>query len=258
VELIDSHAHVFVRHFDRDREAVIQRAFDANVRRLVVPGIDVASSKQAIKLANQYPNNLFACAGIHPHDSAGFNEESVAAIRALTNNSGVVAIGEIGLDYYRNYAPVTDQRHAFASQVALAQETDLPIVVHNREAHNDIMAELRPYGTIRGVWHCFIGDRRMAEEGLSLGMYLSFAGPITYPANKDLAEVATWVPLDRILIETDSPYLSPHPNRRDRNEPANVAKVAQRIAELRGISVEDLCNATTANAAALFRLPPLG
>lgn len=257
MQLTDTHAHVNVRHFDNDRSATIERAFQQGISRIICPGTDVTSSRSAIELAQQYPGRIFAATGIHPHDTTDFNQATLAEIRELSMAPEVVAIGEIGIDYFRNLAPVAAQREAFAAQVALAQERNLPIIVHNRDAHADIMAELRSYGTIRGVWHCFIGDRQMAEEGLALGMYLSFAGPVTYPANTTLMDVAAWAPLDRILVETDSPYLTPHPHRRDRNEPANVAQTAQKIAELRGISLEELSEATSANATTLFHLPTM-
>jgi len=257
MQLTDTHAHVQMRQFDRDREAVLARAAAAGVARMICPGVDAATSQLAIDLAAAHPATIFPCAGVHPHDTTAFDDATLGEIRRLATEHQVVAIGEIGLDYFRNRAPAEDQKRAFGAQVALAQELGLPIVVHNREAHADIMAALRPLGTVRGVWHCFVGDRAMAEEGLSLGMYLSFAGPVTYPANTTRAEVAAWAPLDRILIETDCPYLTPHPNRRDRNEPANVAKTAARIAELRGMTMAELATATNANAAALFDLPPL-
>jgi TatD DNase family protein len=257
MQFTDTHAHVQMRQFRADRDAVLARATEAGVARLICPGVDAPTSQAAIDLAAAHPGTIFACAGIHPHDTTAFSDATLAEIRRLATENRVVAIGEIGLDYYRNLAPAEDQKRAFSAQVALAQELGLPIVVHNRDAHADIMAALRPLGTVRGVWHCFIGDRAMAEEGLSLGMYLSFAGPVTYPANTALHDVAAWAPLDRILIETDCPYLTPHPHRRDRNEPANVTKTAARIAELRGMALADLAAATSANAAALFGLPPL-
>jgi TatD DNase family protein len=254
----DTHAHVQMRQFDRDRAAMLARAAAAQVTRLIIPGVDVATSKAAIQLAREQPGACFAGAGVHPHDSVGFADTTLAELRQLAADPAVVAIGEIGLDFYRNLSPEADQRNAFAQQVALARELGLPIIVHNRDAHSAIMAELKPYRAVRGVWHCFIGDRAMAEEGLSLGMYLSFAGPVTYPKNTDLMDVAAWAPLDRILIETDCPYLTPHPNRRDRNEPAKVTETAAKIAELRGIPVADLAVATSANAATLFRLDRKG
>jgi TatD DNase family protein len=257
VQLTDTHAHVQMRQFARDRDAVLARATEAGVARIICPGVDAATSKLAIDLAAAHPGSIFACAGVHPHDTTSFSDATLGEIRQLATEHPVVAIGEIGLDFYRNLSPVEDQRRAFTAQVELARELNLPIVVHNRDSHDAIMEILRPFGTVRGVWHCFIGDRKMAEDGLALGMYLSFAGPVTYPKNTDLADVAAWAPLDRILVETDCPYLTPHPNRRDRNEPANVVKTAARVAELRGMDLADLAAATSANAAALFGLPPL-
>ncbi len=245
-----------MRQFDRDREAVLARARERGVEQIVCPGTNVATSESAISLASERPGFIFACAGVHPHDATGFDDATLDQIRALAGQPGVVAIGEMGLDYFRDRSPRADQHRAFAAQVALACELGLPIVVHSRDAHADIMAELRPYGTVRGVLHCFTGDRRMAEEGLALGLYLSFAGVVTYPANTTLMEVAAWVPLDRMLIETDAPYLTPHPNRRERNEPANVAVTAAHVAALRHMAVADLGAATSANTRALFGLPP--
>jgi len=257
VQLTDTHAHVNVRHFDHDRDATLARAQAAQIARMICPGTDIASSTSAIALAHAHAGVIFAAVGVHPHDVTAFDDTTLAEVRRLAGDSAVVAIGEIGIDHYRNLSPADAQHRAFAAQVGLARELDLPIIIHNRDAHADIMAVLKPLGTVRGVWHCFIGDRAMAEDGLALGMYLSFAGPVTYPSNTTLMDVAAWAPLDRILVETDSPYLTPPPNRRDRNEPANVAKVAAKVAEVRGISLEDLAAATSANAAALFRLPPL-
>lgn len=253
--LTDTHAHVNARQFGGDQAAVLERAFAGGVARLICPGTDLPTSASAVALARRHPGVIFAGVGVHPHDAAGFSDATLAELRQLATAPEVVAIGEIGLDFYRNLAPADEQHRAFAAQVALAREVDLPIIVHNREAHDAIMEHLRPLGATRGVWHCFIGDQRMARDGLDCGMYLSFAGPVTYPANTTLAEVAAWAPLDRILIETDSPYLAPQGRRGKRNEPAFVALVAEHIAALRGLPVADLIAATSANAAALFRLP---
>lgn len=253
--LTDTHSHVNARQFAADQAAVLARAFGGGVGRIICPGTDLATSRSAVALAAAHPGAIFAGVGLHPHDAKDFSAATLAELRALAGQPGVVAIGEIGLDFYRNLSPADAQHAAFAAQVALARELDRPIIVHNREAHDAIMAHLRPLGSVRGVWHCFIGDRRMAQDGLDLGMYLSFAGPVTYPANAVLAEVAAWAPLDRILVETDAPYLAPQGRRGKRNEPANVALVAEKIAALRGLPLADLVAATSANAAALFRLP---
>ncbi len=254
--LVDSHAHVQMRQFDADRSQVIAAAFAAGVAQMVTPGVDVPTSKLAIALAEQYPTRIFAAVGTHPHDAATLTGAALAEQRELARSPQVVAIGEIGLDYYRNLAPHEVQRDALTRQFALARELDLPIILHNRESHADMVALLRSDGQgLRGVFHCFIGDQAMARDALDLGFFISFAGPVTFPRNTELAEVAAWAPLDRILVETDCPYLTPTPFRGQRNEPRHVTWTAQRIANLRGLALDQLAEATTHNAATLFRLP---
>lgn len=254
--LMDTHAHVQTRQFDKDRDAVIQAAFDAGVGRILVPGIEVETSRSAVELASRYPGRIFAAVGVHPHDATDLTPDALTALRALAREPGVVAIGEIGLDYYRNLSPHETQRDALTAQMDLARALDLPIILHNRESHEDMIALLKGRGAgLRGVFHCFIGDQAMARDALDLGFYLSFAGPLTYPQNETLREVAAWAPEDRILVETDSPYLTPPPHRGKRNEPKQVALVAQRLAEARTVSFARIADVTTRNAAALFRLP---
>lgn len=254
--LVDSHAHVQVRQFSGDRPAVIERAFADGVARMIVPGIELESSQEAVALAAAYPGRLFAGVGTHPHDATTLTPEALVAQRELARAPGVVAIGEIGLDFYRNLSPHDVQRDALVAQIELARELDLPIILHNRESHAEMIALLRAHAQgVRGVFHCFIGDQAMAREALDLGFYLSFAGPVTFPRNAELAEVAAWAPEDRLLVETDSPYLAPPPFRGKRNEPRHVALVARRVAELRGVAFEELAAITTRNAEALFRLP---
>lgn len=255
--LIDTHSHVQMHQFAEDRAQVIAAAADAGITRMIVPGTDLDTSRQAVELAAAYPGRVFAAVGTHPHDASTLTPAVLDAQRQLAGSSGVVAIGEIGLDYYRDLSPRDTQRSALVRQFALARDLDLPIILHNRESHADMLAHLREHGAgLRGVFHCFIGDKAMARDALDLGFYLSFAGPVTFPRNTELAEVAAWAPLDRILVETDSPYLAPPPFRGKRNEPRHVALVAQRVAELRAIPLEALAAATTRNATALFRLPP--
>jgi TatD DNase family protein len=254
--LIDSHAHVQVRQFAADREGVLQSTFEAGVERLIVPGIELESSREAVALAARYPGRLFAAVGTHPHDATTLTPETLAKQRTLARAPGVVAIGEIGLDFYRDLSPRDVQRAALVAQIELARELDLPIILHNRESHAEMVASLRAHGQgLRGVFHCFIGDKAMARDALDLDFFLSFAGPVTYPRNQELAEVAAWAPLDRILVETDCPYLAPQPVRGKRNEPRYVIHVAEHIAALRGLTLDDFGAATAANAAALFRLP---
>ena len=254
--LIDTHCHVQMRQFASDREAVIAAAFASGIGRLIVPGIDVATSTDALSLAGSHPGRIFAGVGTHPHDASTLTPEALAEQREMAQAPGVVAIGEIGLDFYRDLSPRDVQRDALVAQLELARDLDLPVILHNRESHADMVALLRAHGDgVRGVFHCFIGDRAMASDALDLGFYLSFAGPLTYPRNEELRDVAAWAPEDRILVETDSPYLSPQPLRGKRNEPQRVALVAQTLARERGISDEEIATITTRNATTLFRLP---
>ena len=258
--LVDTHTHVDARQFASDREAVIAAAFEAGIGMLVDPGCDLPSSRAAVELAAAHPGQVFAAVGIHPHDASTYTDEALAEVRALAGKPGVVAIGETGLDYFRMLSPREQQLHSLERQVALARELDLPIILHNRDSHADLMSLLREHAQgLRGVFHCFSGDRQMAEDCLSFpGFYLSFAGPLTYRANTALAEVASWAPLERVLIETDSPYLTPHPFRGRRNEPKQVALVAAKLAELRNLPLEQIADLTTNNARALFGLAGAG
>ena len=254
--LVDTHSHVDARQFASDREAVIAAAHEAGIGMLVDPGCDLPSSRAAVDLAAAHPGQVFAAVGIHPHDASTSTDEALAELRDLSTRPAVVAIGETGLDYYRMLSPREQQLRSLERQVELARERDLPIILHNRDSHADLMALLREHAQgLRGVFHCFIGDRQMAEECLAFpGFYLSFAGPLTYRANTALAEVAAWAPLERVLVETDSPYLTPHPFRGRRNEPKHVALVAAKLAELRGLSLAEIGAITTSNARALFGL----
>jgi TatD DNase family protein len=255
--LIDSHAHVQARQFNQDRAEVIASAFRDGVERLIAPGTDAASNREAVALAAAYPGRIFAAVGTHPHDASALTSQTLDEQRRLAGGPDVVAIGEIGLDFYRNLSPRAVQIDALLAQFALARELDLPVILHNRESHPEMMAALREHGAgLRGVFHCFIGDRAMARAALDVGFSLSFAGPVTYPKNTELAEVAAWAPLGRILVETDCPYLAPQPVRGKRNEPRYVVHTARRVAELRGMPFEEFAAATTANVTALFSLPP--
>jgi len=254
--LVDSHTHVDARQFERDREAVLQAALETGVSMLVDAGCDLPSSRAAVALAAAHPGQVFAAVGIHPHDASTYTDAALEELRQLTAQPGVVAIGETGLDYYRMHSPREQQLHSLERQLALARELSLPVILHNRESHADLMALLREHAKeLRGVFHCFSGDRAMAEECLAFpGFYLSFAGPLTYQGNTALQAVAAWAPLDRVLVETDCPYLTPHPYRGRRNEPKQVTLTAAKLAELRGLSNEEIAQITTENARALFGL----
>jgi TatD DNase family protein len=253
--LIDSHTHVDTERFDNDREAVIQRAFEGGVTKMVDPGCDLASSRAAVALAQTHPGVVFAGVGVHPHEATTYTPEVEAALRELVHEPGVVAIGEFGLDYYRMLSPRDVQREVFRAHLRLAREYDLPCIIHVRDAHDDVIELLRAHGSdLRGVFHCFSGDVRQAEECLEFpGFLLSFAGPLTKQGNA-LPDVARMVPLDRVLVETDSPYLVPKPRKDRRNEPIFVRHVAEKLAELRGLSLEEIANHTSTNTARLFSL----
>ncbi|MCL6512614.1 MAG: TatD family hydrolase [Anaerolineae bacterium] len=254
-QLFDTHCHLDVPAFDDDRDAVLARARAAGVVRLLNPAYDLASSRRAIALAEAHAD-LVAAVGIHPNDAAGFGESHLAELRALASAPSVVAIGEIGLDYHWQIVPREEQARAFVAQLGLARELDLPVIVHCREAYDDALELLRDHG--RGlpglVMHAFSGRMEHLRAALALGFYIGIGGPVTYPNAHALRAVVEAAPLDRIVIETDSPYLAPQPHRGRRNEPAYVATVAQKIAELRGRSASDIARITTDNGRRLFRL----
>lgn len=254
-ELSDSHAHLDFPQFDRDRAQVMERAWRAGVVAVVNPGADLASSRRACDLAAR-EGRVWAAVGIHPHDAgqwAGAAEE----IRRLARGPRVVAIGETGLDYYRMLSPAPVQQEAFAGHIALARELGLPLILHCRDAYPDMMEILRreKAGEVGGVLHCFSGDEEAARRALNMGFHLGFAGPVTFANAHNLRRVLRVVPLDRLLVETDCPYLAPEPWRGKRNEPAFVARVAEAVAQAKGVPPDRLASITTENARRLFRLP---
>ena len=253
--LVDSHTHLDTSRFNADRESVIQAAVAGGVTRMVDPGCDLASSCAAIALAKAYPGVVFAGVGVHPHDATTYNDEVERHFRELARDSTVVAIGEFGLDYYRMLSPREVQRAVFCAHLELARAYGLPCIIHVRDAHDDVMELLRAHGRgLRGVFHCFSGDVAQAEQCLAYeGFMISFAGPLTRQGNA-LPEVARMAPLDRVLVETDSPYLVPQPLRAKRNEPLFVKHVAEKLAEVRGMTLEEIAQITTANAVRLFGL----
>lgn len=238
--------------FDPDRDEVIRRAREAGLEAVITIGSDVDGCKGALELAGRY-GFIYAAVGIHPHDARIFNEEIFAQLQAWTKDPKVVAVGEIGLDYHYDHSPREVQRGVFARQLSFAREANLPVVVHSREAKADTLGILEKSGVRKGVMHCFSGDADMATQALSLGFHISIAGPVTFRNASRLKEVARMVPDERLLIETDAPYLTPEPFRGRRNEPAYVVHVAQQLAELRGVNLEDIDRITTLNARRLFR-----
>ena len=252
--IFDTHAHYDSGGFNADRDEVLSSLPAAGVALVVNPGCDVESSRQAIVLAEQYPH-VYAAVGIHPGDCDGCTEEDIAAIRALAAHDKVVAIGEIGLDYYwKDNAPKEFQQDIFRRQLALAEELNLPVIVHDREAHGDTLAVVKEFPNVRGVFHCFSGSPEMAEELVKLGWYLGFDGPITYKNARRSPEVVAVTPLDRIVVETDAPYLTPEPFRGKRNDSTKLRYVVEKLAEWKGISPEEMEEITLRNGRRLFGL----
>lgn len=250
--LIDTHCHLYSDQFDADRPAALERAGAAGVPRMIAIGYDLPSSRSAIALA-QESALVWATAGIQPHYAQVTGESEISELRRLLAQPRVVALGEIGLDYYHDRAPHDLQEALFRRQLALARELDLPVVIHSRDAREDTIRILRDAARGQpGVMHSFSGDWEYAEACLEVGFYLSFSGPLTFKKAAELHEVARRAPLDRILIETDAPYLTPHPFRGKRNEPAYVRYVAEALAGLRDQPLEAIAAATTANAERLF------
>jgi len=254
--LVDTHAHLDDEQFDADRAEVLARARAAGVTGIVNASYDLASAAAAAELAAGHAWIRAAC-GIHPHGAGEVPSGYLDTLRALAARPEVVAVGEIGLDYYRDLSPREEQRRVFREQLALARELDLPVIIHDRDAHADILRLLQGdgVGPAGGVMHCFSGSWEMARELVRLGFYISLAGPVTFPNANRLAEVARRLPPERLLVETDCPYLAPVPYRGRRNEPAHVRLVAQTVAGLREVPCEELAEQAAQNAARIFRLP---
>lgn len=251
--LTDTHCHLEMSQFDPDRGDVIGRALDAGVRRMITIASEPSSNLSVLELTGRYPE-LYCSVGLHPHDARHYSDEFHANILRWAESPKVVAIGEMGLDYHYDHSPRGVQREVFARQLSLARELNLPAIIHSREAAPDTMRILADSGIRRGVMHCFSGDIGMAREVINLGLHISIAGPVTFPKSDELKEVASWVPDDSLLIETDAPYLTPVPFRGKRNEPAHLLHTARAVAELRGITLDDLARITSLNARRLFGL----
>jgi TatD DNase family protein len=257
--LIDTHCHLNHADFDTDRTEAIARARAAGVGAMVVIGYDLPSSERAVALAAEEPA-LYATAGIHPHDARTLDDTALARLSVLAQHPKVVGLGEIGLDFYRNLSPRDDQERAFRRQIELARRLRLPIILHTRESESDVLEILEEVGTdgLSGILHCFSAGPEVASRCFRLGFHVGLGGVLTFKNARALQETARELPLDRIVLETDAPYLAPHPHRGRRNEPAYVALVAGRLAELHGRAPEEIAEITTANARALFgpRLSP--
>ncbi len=255
--LIDSHAHIQGKEYAGEAEAVISRAHAAGIEKIIAVGGagDMSSNTEAIALAESFAN-VYATVGMHPHDAKDVGADEMEKLKALCTHPKVIAVGETGLDYYYDHSPRDVQRHVFAQFIHMASETGLPIVVHERDAAGDATELLRGEGAgkLRGVIHCFTGNYDAACAYLDLGFYISFTGIITFKNADPLREVVRKVPLERMLIETDSPYLTPVPHRGKRNEPLYVRFVAETIAKVKELAVEEVARVTTENVKHLFRI----
>jgi TatD DNase family protein len=248
----DTHAHLDDRVFIKDFEQVAERIRAAGVSRVTNIGCDLPTSEQSVKLARDY-NFIYAAIGVHPHEAKKATDETWEKLLLLAKKHKVLAWGEIGLDYYRDLSPRPVQKEVFIQQIKLANEVGLPIVIHDRDAHQDVLTIVKAHPPQKGgIFHCYSGSWEMAKVLLNLGFYLSFAGPVTYKNARQSVEVASKAPLDRILVETDSPYLSPEPRRGKRNEPTYIREIVQKIATLRNLSFEDVASQTMSNAKTIF------
>lgn len=253
--LFDSHAHIVDSKFNKDRDQVIQRAREAGVDYIMNPGADYESSLQAIALAEKY-DFIYAAVGVHPHDAKSLDDMMLSLLKAMARKDKVKAIGEIGLDYHYDHSPRDIQKYWFEKQLLMAKELKLPVIIHDRDANQDvfdILSKVQSFET--GVLlHCYSGSAELAEEYIKKGAYISLAGPVTFKNARKPLEVAEVVPLDRLMIETDAPYLTPEPYRGKRNESAYVSYVAKKIAEIKGCSYQEIAQATMKNAKTFFSI----
>lgn len=251
----DTHVHLDNERFEDDLENVILQAKEAGIGKMISVGADMSSSENAIRIAMEH-DEIYSSVGCHPHSADKFTKEKSQKLMAMCSMDKVIAVGEIGLDYFKDYTPRDIQKSTFRRMLEIAREVNLPVIVHNREAADDCLSILEDFrGEIQGVAHCFSEGPKVAADFLDLGFYISFSGTITYPKTNELAEAARMVPDDRILIETDCPYLAPQAQRGRRNEPAFVRYVAERVAQLRGMNLSDAANMTTRNGEKLFLDP---
>jgi TatD DNase family protein len=254
--LIDTHAHLDMKEFDGDRESVLERAINGGISHIITVGIDLESSQHALKLAHAH-DMIYATVGCHPHNADRFDARHLDRMAQIASDPKVVGWGEIGLDFFRRYASPEHQKKSFRLQLEISRDLNLPVVIHDREAHDEVLQILTKMGKgeNRGVIHCFSGDVNLAEHLLKLGYFISIPGTLTYPKADQVRAVASTMPLNRMLVETDSPFLAPVPKRGKRNEPLFVTFTAHEIARLRGIPFEEVALATSSNARTLFGLP---
>jgi hydrolase, tatD family len=253
--IFDTHAHLDSEQFEEDFDDIMQNIINKKISLIVNPGCDLPTSKKSVELSEKY-DFIYSAVGFHPHEAKYMDEEAINEIERLAvSNKKIVSIGEIGLDYYYDFSPRDVQEDVFVRQMELANKLDLPFIIHSRDASNDTYEMVKKYkNNVDCVLHCYSQSKEMAKLYLDLGCYLSFAGPVTFKKSTNLQEVAKYTPLDRIFIETDSPYLSPEPKRGKKNEPSNVIYTGKKIAELKEISEEQLFKSTYNNAVRFFKL----
>jgi TatD DNase family protein len=251
--LIDSHAHLEMKEFDHDRDEVIVRAGLAGVDYIVTVGTNLDLSRKAVALAGQY-ENIYAAIGIHPHDAGKIGNNTYDELKKLACEKKIVAYGEIGLDFFRNITPRRRQIERFSEQLQLAKELQLPVIIHDRDAHDQSLEMVKASGVSQGVFHCFSGDYAMARKCLDLGFYLSIPGVVTFDKAKTIQNVVKQVPLSSLLLETDCPYLTPAPYRGQRNEPAHIVRTAKKVAEIKDLTWEEVAAIAARNTLCLFHI----
>jgi len=251
--LFDSHSHIDSKKFDKDRDLVIARAKNNDVSFVMNPGADYESSVAAVALAEKH-DFIYAAVGVHPHDALTMDDMMLSLLKSMARKPKVKAIGEIGLDYYYDHSPRDVQQYWFREQLRMAKSLKMPVIIHDRDANNDVLSILKEEGSFEtGVlMHCFSGSKELARQYVKLGAYISIAGPVTFKNARKSVEVVEEVPLDRLMIETDAPYLTPMPFRGKRNEPMYVRHVAEKIAEIKNVSFEDVAAITMNNAKKYF------
>ena len=255
--LVDTHAHIDEEGFAQDFDEMLERAYANDVKYVVNIGANMDESRVSIELADKY-ESIYATVGVHPHDVEEINDKALDQLAQWCKHDKVVAVGEIGLDYFRSQTSKEMQAYAFAAQLDVARQMHMPVSIHDRDAHGDVMRMLKNEGKgINGSLHCFSGSWEMAKELIKMDYYIAIGGAVTFKNAAKLPEIAANIPLEYLLLETDCPYLAPHPHRGTRNEPANIRPIAEFIANIRGITLEELAAATTANAARIMRMPIL-
>lgn len=254
--LTDTHCHLSLDQFSDELDQILERAHEAGVGHLLIPGIDLETSRRAVEIA-EGNEGIFAAVGVHPHNASDYSESSRDQLFEIARSPNVVAIGEIGLDFYRDHSPRNKQKAAFIDQLSLARQLDLPVIIHNREAQEEILEVLLEWAPTvsrpqKGVLHAFSGDRQGAERALSMGFFIGVAGPLTYPNAGELRKTIQYVSQDRLLLETDSPYLPPQPHRGQQNEPAYLPFIAEELGRLTHREIDKVAADTSKNATQLF------